>query len=457
MKKRNDWLTRSDRRKIKKMGDLGILDFLQVKFHYFQDMNKWIQGMEDPRNASYITYTQSDLISMGLLKNICGVTSMNQMNEKFNEECCIRTLGVASDNPDLQEMPHGDTLNNYLEKLPPEELTKVRDQMISALIRMKSFYKYRLCGTYWRIILDGTGLFCFKERHCENDLVRTITLADGKKVTRYYHSVLEAKLVLAPNLVLSLDTEFIENEREDIAKQDCEVNAAKRLMARIKERFPRLAFCIQGDALYAAETLMEMCRKNGWQYIFTNKEARQRQLNEDFEYLTNSEECVKMNQLGKEKGVGLYVNHVEEVTGKPFVANMYKYSYEMKEKDGEKKPCTMQWITSIELTENNLEEMISAGRGRWKIENEGFNNQKNGIYDIEHLNSRNPNAMKNHYLLTQIADMIMQLYLATNKVVRSLRESIKNTSSKLLESFRRQTVSNEDVLSIKRYTTMYLE
>lgn len=64
------------------------------------------------------------------------------------------------------------------------------------------------------------------------------------------------------------------------------------------------------------------------------------------------------------------------------------------------------------INRKNLEEMVSAARGRWKIENEGFNNQKNGICDIEYLNSRNGNAMKNHYLLTQIADMIMQIYLA---------------------------------------------
>ncbi|MCM1232797.1 MAG: hypothetical protein NC489_21940 [Ruminococcus flavefaciens] len=51
--------------------------------------------------------------------------------------------------------------------------------------------------------------------------------------------------------------------------------------------------------------------------------------------------------------------------------------------------------------------MICAARGRWKIENEGFNNQKNGIYDIGHLNSRNGNVMKKHYLLTQIVDIIM--------------------------------------------------
>ena len=32
---------------------------------------------------------------------------------------------------------------------------------------------------------------------------------------------------------------------------------------------------------------------------------------------------------------------------------------------------------------------LSQNIKRWKIENEGFNNQKNGLYQIQHLNSRN--------------------------------------------------------------------
>ena len=52
--------------------------------------------------------------------------------------------------------------------------------------------------------------------------------------------------------------------------------------------------------------------------------------------------------------------------------------------------------------------------------------------------------MKNHYLLTQIADILMQLYLLWNPLVRDIKQSIKNTSSRLLESFRRRTVSVED-------------
>ena len=79
------------------------------------------------------------------------------------------------------------------------------------------------------------------------------------------------------------------------------------------------------------------------------------------------------------------------------------------------------------------------------------------IYRIEHLYSRDRIAMKNHYLLTQIADIVMQLYLAWSPVVREIKQSIKSTSSRLLESFRQQTVTEEDVLYTKRYTCIYLE
>ena len=148
---------------------------------------------------------------------------------------------------------------------------------------------------------------------------------------------------------------------------------------------------------------------------------------------------------------------MEEVAGKEEIMNVFEYEYEGKDKKDKKQKTTFRWITNLEINKRNLEELIQAGRWRWKIENEGFNNQKNGLYRIEHLNSRNSNAMKNHYLITQIADILMQLYLAWNPYVKELKQTIKNTSSKLLESFRRLKVTEEDVSYILRYTTIYLE
>ena len=269
--------------------------------------------------------------------------------------------------------------------------------------------------------------------------------------------MLEAKLVLAENIVISLDTEFIENEREDVEKNDCEINAAKRLLERLRKDYPKLPVCIQGDALYAAEPVMEICNRNGWKYILTQKDTRQKALAEGYEWIQEGGGAKTVKKIGKEKGNGEYINHVEEVAGKKETANMYRYWYETIGKDGGKEIHEFQWITNIGLTDRNLEEMTKAGRGRWKIENEGFNNQKNGIYDIEHLNSRDSNAMKNHYLMTQMADIVMQLYLSWSPLIKEINQSIKNTSSRLLERFRSQTVTDEDVLYIQRYTTVYLE
>ena len=160
-------------KRAKKKRDRGIVDFMMVTHHFFRSLNKWFYEMSDPRHQSYITYTQTDLAYLAILKNICGQYTMRQMEENFNDEKCIDTLRIMSGNKNLDEMPHYDTLNYYLEKLSPECLAEVRRKMVTSLIRGKHFNRGRLLGKYWRIILDGTGLFCFHEKHCDNCLCST--------------------------------------------------------------------------------------------------------------------------------------------------------------------------------------------------------------------------------------------------------------------------------------------
>ena len=450
-------MTKKEKRERKKQ-DRGIVDFMMVTNHFFHYLQQWISEMNDPRDSSYITYSQTDLGYMAILKNICGQHTMREMEENFNHENCIDTLRLMSGNQRLEEMPHYDTLNYYLERLSPECLSELRKKMVISLIRGKQFNRNRMLGKYWRVILDGTGLFYFKEKHCENCLCTTKKTDDGKTIKLYYHKVLEAKLVLSDNVVISIGTEFIENENEDVSKQDCELNAAKRLLEKLKKEYPRLPIVIQGDALYATEPFMKLCKeKYHWEYLFTQKDTRQKKLDEGFEWIKSGDDAVRQTELCKERGTAFFANHVEEVVGKKQVMNVFEYEYETKDKEGKTKIIQFQWVTSQNLTKRNLKEMILVGRGRWKIENKGFNNQKHGIYRIEHLNSKNSNAMKNHYLLTQISDILMQLYLAWNPYIKELKQTIKNTSSGLLESFRGLTVTEEDVSYIFRYTTVYLE
>lgn len=454
MKKRKQWVTKKLKRTIKHE-DKGIADYIRVQRHFFEDLNDWIDEITDPRNESYCTYTQQDMVHLGILKNVCGVESMRQMNEKFNEEACIDTLSFLSGNAYLNEMPDFTTLNNYLEKLSAACLSDLRKKMVTSLIRSKTFHKNRFLGKYWLVIVDGTGLFHFKERHCENCLVTTVTDEEGRKRRDYYHKVVEAKIVLSDSIVISLGTEFIENEREDVSKQDCENAAAKRLLKRLKKEYPRLRICVLGDGLYGVEPLMGQCREYGWKYIFSLMEGTQKNIVKDYNDLEPDMMHERKGLCG-EDGTGRFYNGMEKISGKTEIFNVFEYEYEKAEK-GKKKQIHFMWVTNLTVTEGTLGDFIRTGRSRWRIENEGFNNQKNGIYKIEHLNSRDTNAMKNHYLLTQIADILMQLYLSCNKLVKAISQSIKNTSSRLLESFRRQPITPEDVWYISRYTTVHLE
>lgn len=76
---------------------------------------------------------------------------------------------------ELEELPHYDTINNFLEELPPEELEKIRTYMIKELLKKRCFEGYRMNGKYWGVIFDGTGLFKFDEKHCEHCLRRKLT------------------------------------------------------------------------------------------------------------------------------------------------------------------------------------------------------------------------------------------------------------------------------------------
>jgi len=129
-------------------------------------------------------------------------------------------------------------------------------------------------------LFDGTGLSnhnynlnnnCLKRKH-----------KDGK--ISYYKYVLECKLVVG-NIVISLDSEFIENEDmlTENQKQDCEIKAFKRMIKRIKKNYPKQKFIITGDALYATNPTINICENNKWYYIFNMKPDRLKDINESFE------------------------------------------------------------------------------------------------------------------------------------------------------------------------------
>ena len=101
-------------------------------------------------------------------------------------------------------------------------------------------------------------------------------------------------------------------------------------------------------------------------------------------------------------------------------------------------------MTDLSITDKNIKETIYLGRKRWKIENEGFNIQKNGTFDIGHLYSKDSTAIKAHYLMIQIAHIIRQLLEKGLKGIKELNLKLKeisqNMKQKLISTITNLTV-----------------
>jgi hypothetical protein len=106
----------------------------------------------------------------------------------------------------------------------------------------------------------------------------------------------------------------------------------------------------------------------------------------------------------------------------------------------ERKTTRFKWITNLTVKTNNIRILTNqGGRLRWKIENEGFNVQKNGGYALEHAYSRDPNAAKVFYFVLQIAHTLAQLTeygSLFRKAFPAGVGSAKNIAFRLLEAWR---------------------
>jgi hypothetical protein len=348
--------------------------------------------------------------------------------------------------------------------------------MIKELIKKRSLESYRLTDNenaprplqnhYWKIAFDGTGISTFTKRHCEHCLTKEFKDQKTGEVikTIYYHVVLEAKIIVG-DMVLSIGTEFIENEKANVSKQDCEINAFKRLAEKIKKNFPKLRICLLADSLYAGKPIFDICEMHGWKYLIRFKEGKIPSIMK--EYLDKDEqkklESLSLKNIKDSKfendynwGNGIvYQNHeVNLVEMATDVIEIYEKEMEKKEAgqsyDLEKATRIFVFITNIKLTSENIYRVVMGGQSRWKIENAGFNYQKNDRYHIEHQNSWNYNAQKNHYLMVQITDILMQLHEKAAVLFKKIKKTIKEKSSVLLEAIRTRKITEEDLVYIAK-------
>ena len=401
----------------------------EVQRRFFPELFNRFERIEDPRHQSYITYTGKTMLGQVYYKGIAGIISMQDMTDKFNKPEVVENMstfmGVELD----EYLPHHVTENEYLERLSPNELQDTIQDMVYDLIRRKSFDEAKFMGK-WIVIIDGTQLYSGNRKINDKCLERHYNKGTEQETVNYHIDVLEAKIYFGPRLVCSICSEFIENNGEDaenyknmseeLRKQDSEIKAFKRLAEKLKKTFPRLPILLLMDSLYAAKPVMDICKKYKWDYIIRFKDGSIPYIAKEYEDIPEKEQ----------EGNAEYINEIDYEGHK---VNVLKYREETIE-NKEVKKTFFQWITNIEITQKNALKIARTGRLRWKIENEGFNRQKNWQADITHVCSWNEWALKNHYLMQQISDFMKQLYEHYVLKKLGIKKKQKNISSDLLAS-----------------------
>jgi hypothetical protein len=354
----------------------------------------------DTRKNQGKKYSTKDLILSALCIFIFKEGSRNAYNLDIDQPFFKRNIQNAL----KFKLAHADTIDDFFRDLDHECLHKLKTSLIQTLISTKVFEHGMLNGKYI-VAIDGTQTGIYEEHNSDGALKKE----SKNGVISYARAVLEAKLVTKTGFCISLGSVWIENENEKYDKQDCEKKAFKRLAEQIKKDYPQLPIILVLDALFASEPVISICKENDWNFFIVQKNNFSKFLLEEIN-LCPGKKTVEF----KHKKFS-FLNDIEYQKG------MYVNWFTVTD---ESECFKSSWITDLNINKNSLILFETIARLRWKIENEGFNIQKNHGYKLEHkYNRNNLKAIKNFYQCIQIAAIFEQLVfldIKTKKIMKKI-------------------------------------
>jgi hypothetical protein len=428
--------------------------------HYFPWFNEWLKDLTDIRNQDLIIYQKQTILWAALIALITKRQARMNISLQMRQEIICENLKSLCGQENLENVPHGDTVEYLLMRLKTEELEDIQVRMIGKLIRNRVLESYRLLGQYYTIAIDGLFTHSFDYEHCEHCISRQDKIT-GQKV--WFHAKLQASLVTPTGLCLPIVCEWIENEA-NYDKQDCEIVAFKRLIKKIRLYYPRLSICLLLDALYGGQSIFDAIKEVDMEWIVVFKEGKWSTL---YPWVMSiKDHCAKDNVIQEIEEQEIQErqkrSHQERLMpGRPknkkrmrITETTYTWmagietSYQNRSPfnvmtckevvDGVKR-CDYVWLVSdgLNLDADTVKPLAQrGGRCRWKIENEGVNTQKNGGYRLEHLYSRDEVSMKIWCALIDIAHTISQLIEQGSLITIKTYGSIRNMALEMFEHFR---------------------
>jgi hypothetical protein len=332
--------------------------------------------------------------------------------ERKRRRCNLQTIfGV-------QEIPSDTQMREILDGVAPEPLREVLPQLWEKVRRVGWSRQFITTvpsgqhqGTYYTVALDGSEYFRSTQVQCPHCLRQP----DSKGRVHYSHFIVGATVVRAgSHQVLPLDVEEVRNATAESTPQDCELTAAKRLLARVRREHPQMAQLVIGDDLYSHVPFVEQVQQQRQHYVLVAKPSSHPTLGA----AVATAEGTAQSQTGQwTAGSGprqrtytyLLVRQVPWALESAVRVN---YLEVWERSSGGELLYHNSWITDLDVDTVNVAVVVQIGRTRWKIENEQFNVHKNHGYELTHNYGHGQQTLSMVFYLLNLLAYVTHVILA---------------------------------------------
>jgi len=376
--------------------------------------------IKDTRSAPQVKYRLHDFFMTGFAMMYFQDPSLLSFQRRLQKACNLNNLKTMFD---VDLIPKDTQLRDVLDRAPVDEIEMIFEDYLRQLQRSKHIELYQFLDGRYLVPIDGSEYFSSKKISCPGCLKKE--KPEGE--IRYHHQILQA-VIVHPDMkqVLPLAPEPIHN-KDGSTKQDCEINAGKRIITKIKKAHPKLKMIITGDDLYSKQPFIDQLKKADMSYILVAKPTDHKILFEWVDELTGLGDG-KHLEIKDPKGQRYIYDWINQVplngTAGADEVNFFEFKIINKVN---KITYRNSWVTDISINKSNIRELVRGGRARWKIENETFNTLKNQGYHIEHnYGHGTQNLSMAFFLLNLLAFYTHQILELTDLLYQQCRQDFSS-------------------------------
>lgn len=279
----------------------------------------------------------------------------------------------------IKRVPCDTSMRETLDPVEPECLRPAFKQVFRGLQRGKALEEMVFVEGHYLLALDGTGYFSSKQIHCDSCLEKH----HRSSTITYSHQMLGAAIVHPDKReVIALMPEPIVKQ-DGTSKNDCERNAAKRFIAKLRQDHPHLKLIVTEDSLSSNAPHIETLQDHDMHYILGVKEGDHAFL---FKRVAEAEQAGRVTYYDREDSKKGIHHRFRFVSGMPLNESNADLRVNFIEcwETVQGKVQHFSWVTDLRVNKGTVYRLMQGARARWRIENETFNTLKNQGYHFEH-------------------------------------------------------------------------